>query len=241
MMKGWKRLSAMLVLLCLLAGCMYPNELRKENQLASGEYVMVVQNAIDQYKSKTGVLPIKNSEESTPLYEKYPIDFKKLQGKYLSAVPANAFESGGTATYVLVDVETKPTVKMLDLTSFQQTLDIQQAVNAYMSKHSSLPIGEPVAQGFHTIDFVKLNRKPADVRSVYTPQVRLPFLLHDSGTVTIDYSPEIMRLIDRKQLQSKLTAGQDLRALLVEESYFVPARSFGYRWNNGQPEPITAP
>ncbi|SDC40108.1 hypothetical protein SAMN02799630_00439 [Paenibacillus sp. UNCCL117] len=240
-MRGWKRLVVLLGLVGLLSGCMYPNELRKENQLASGEYVVLVQNAVDQFKTKTGVLPIKNSEEATPLYEKYPIDFKKLQGRFLSAVPANAFESGGTAIYVLVDVETKPTVKMLDLTSFQQALDLQQAVNEYRSKHAALPAGERVAQGFYTIDFAKLNRKPADARSVYTPQVRLPFLLHDSGTVTIDYAPEIMRLIDRKQLQSKLTAEQDLRALLVEESYFVPARSFAYRWAGGLPEPITAP
>ncbi|MEK8127410.1 hypothetical protein WMW72_05730 [Paenibacillus filicis] len=240
-MTRWRGLSILLVLMMMLGGCMYPNELRKENQLASGEYVMVVQHAVDQFKEKTGVLPIKNSEETTPLYEKYPVDFKKLKGQYLSSVPANAFESGGTAIYVLVDVETKPAVKMLDLTSFQQTLDLQQAVNEYRSKQGVLPAGEPVVQGFHKIDFAKLNRKPSDARSVYSPQVRLPFLLHDSGTVTIDYAPEIMRLIDRKKLQPKLTPDQDLRALLVEESYFVPARSFGYRWRNAQPEPITEP
>lgn len=241
-MKNWIRACGLLLLLFLISGCMYPNELRKENQAASGEYVLVVQNAIEQYRAKTGVLPIKNSEETTPLYEKYPIDFKKLQGPFLSSVPANAFENGGTALYVLVDVETKPTVKMLDLVSFQQTVDLQSAVDEYKAKNGGkLPLGEQVAQGFHTIDFAKMNRKPSDVRSVYSSNTRLRFLLHDSGTVTIDYAPEMMRLIDKKQLQSKLTKDEDLRALLVQESYFVPARSFAYRWMNGQPTPITAP
>ncbi len=241
-MKGWMRAGGLLFLLLWISGCMYPNELRKENQLASGEYVLVVQNAIDQYKAKTGVLPIKNSEETTPLYEKYPIDFKKLKGPYLSSVPANAFENGGTALYVLVDVETKPTVKMMDLISFQQTVELQKAVDDYKAKNGGeLPLGDAVAPGFHSIDFAKLNRKPADVHSVYSPNVRLSYLLHDSGTVTIDYAPEIMRLIDKKQLQTKLTKEEDLRALLVQESYFVPARSLAYRWINGQPTPITAP
>ncbi|WP_281886908.1 hypothetical protein [Paenibacillus sp. YYML68] len=235
------RLSAVLVLLGLLAGCMYPNELRKENMLAGGEYVILVQSAVDQYKSKTGVLPIKNSEEATPLYEKYPIDFKKLLGAYMSTIPSNAFENGGTARYVLIDVETKPTVKMLDLTSFQQTVELQRAVDEYRSRTGVLPLAEKTAQGFHRIDFDKLKWKQTDVRSMYSVNTRLPFLIHDSGTVTIDYALEMMKLIDKKQLQGKLAPDDDLRALLAAESYFVPARSYAYRFVNGEPVPITAP
>ncbi len=63
-MKGWMRAGGLLFLLLWISGCMYPNELRKENQLASGEYVLVVQNAIDQYKAKTGVLPIKKQRRN---------------------------------------------------------------------------------------------------------------------------------------------------------------------------------
>lgn len=119
-MRLWRLFGTLLLSAVLLSGCLYPKELRKENQMASGEYVMVVQNAIDQYKAKTGVLPIKNSTENTPIYEKYPVDFRKLQGPYLSSIPVNAFENGGTAAYVLVDVETKPAVKMMDIPSFQK-------------------------------------------------------------------------------------------------------------------------
>ncbi|UUZ94415.1 hypothetical protein LJK87_07575 [Paenibacillus sp. P25] len=240
-MKSGLSAAIILVLMIALSGCMYPNELKKQNQIASGEYIVLVQNAIDQYKAKTGVLPIKNSDEMTPLYEKYPIDFSKLRGRYLSEVPANAFENGGSAMYVLVDAETKPTVKMMDLTSFQQTVELQKQIDDYKARTGESPFGEPVAKGFHFIDFDKLKMKPEQVRSVYSPQQMLPFLLHDSGRVTIDYAPEIMKLIDKEKLQSKLDGSEDLREPLVKESPFVPARSYAYRWQNGTPVPITAP
>jgi hypothetical protein len=66
------------VLLALLSGCLYPEQRRSENRAAVAESVLVVQNAIEQYKQKTGVLPIKNSEPDTPIYEKYVIDMKRL-------------------------------------------------------------------------------------------------------------------------------------------------------------------
>lgn len=237
-MKRWLQAASLLLVCTLLGGCMYPKEMRKENQIATGEYVIVVQNAIDQYKAKTGVLPIKNFEATTPLYEQNAIDFKKLKGRYISEVPANAFENGGTATYVLVDAETKPTVKMMDLPSFQLTVELQQEVDRYKSKTGTLPAGEAVAPGFVAIDYAKLNRKPTEVDSMYTRSVKLPFLMSESGQVGIDYAPEIMRLIDKKQLQSRLDAKQDLRALLVQESYFVPARSFAYSWKDNKPVPV---
>lgn len=236
-----RRLSGTLLLLAvLLSGCMYPKELRKENQMASGEYVMVVQNAIDQYKIKTGVLPIKNSTETTPIYEKYPIDFRKLQGPYLSSIPVNAFENGGTATYVIVDVETKPTVKMMDIPSFQKTLDLQKAVDEYKIKSGGmLPLGEEISPGFYAIDYKILNRKAEETSSMYSPTMKLPFIIQDSGQVWIDYAAEIMRLIDKKQLQNQLDGVQDLRTLLVQDSYYVPARSVAYVWKDGRPVPTT--
>ncbi|MCZ8520545.1 MULTISPECIES: hypothetical protein [Paenibacillus] len=231
------RLGALLLLCVLLSGCLYPKEMRKQNQAASGEYLPVVQNAIDEYKAKTGVLPIKNSTETTPHYEKYPIDFKKLEGRYLSEVPSNAFEKGGTATYVLVDVETKPTVKMMDIPSFQHVLELQRDVDSYKIQNGALPFGEASAPGFYQIDYGKLNRAQLEVPSVYTRSMLLPLLLTEGGEVVIDYAPEIMRLIDKKGLQSQLDSRQDLRELLVQESYFVPARSAPYRWQDGSPVP----
>lgn len=241
-MKGFKK-SSIGILVALLSilgsGCMYPNEMRKENQVATGEYVVVVQNGIDQYHAKTGVLPIKNSEETTPIYEKYPIDFKKMKERgVLSNVPSNAFENGGSAIYVLVDAETKPTVKMMDLTAFQQTVEVQKLVDQYRSgNYGKLPQGESVAPSFYRIDFAKMNKKPVQVQSMYTRNVMLPFIMNDAGQVSIDYTEEMMRLIDKKSLQGSLNASQDLRELLVKDSFFVPARSVAYHWINGIPTP----
>ncbi|MCR8634454.1 hypothetical protein [Paenibacillus radicis (ex Xue et al. 2023)] len=233
--------AVILLLLCcsFLTGCMYPKEMRKENQAATGEFVVVVQNAVDQFHAKTGVLPIKNSTESTPIFEKYPIDFKKLKERaFISNVPVNAFENGGTAIYVLVDPETKPAVKMMDLVSYQQAVEAQKLVDEFKSKNAgALPKGEVVAPSFTRIDFEKMNKKPIQVQSMYTRQVILPFIMNESGEVAIDYSEELMRLIDKKSLQNSLDAKQDLRELLVKESFYIPARSFAYRWKNGQPTP----
>lgn len=228
------------VMAVMLSGCMYPKDQLKQNQIATGEFVVVVQQAVDQYKAKTGVLPIKNSEQETPLYEKYPVDFKKLKERaMISAIPANSFENGGTAVYVLVDVETKPTVKMMDLISFQLTAEVQKQVDDYRAKnYGKLPAGEQVAPSFTRIDFARMNKKPVQAGSVYTRQIMLPFLLDDRGRVSIDYSEEMMRLIDKKSLQGSLDAKQDLRELLVKESYYVPARTGPYRWLNGRPTPV---
>jgi hypothetical protein len=243
-MKAYKHGSGVLLIgiMCIffLSGCMYPQEMRKENQVATSEFVVVVQNAVDQFHVKTGVLPIKNSEETTPIYEKYPIDFKKLKERALIGnVPTNAFENGGTVVYVLVDVETKPTVKMMDLTSFQQTVEAQKLVDEYKSTHNGeIPKGDAVAPSFYRVDFAKMNKKPLQIQSMYTRQVILPLIMNEAGLVSIDYAEEIMRFIDKKSLQSNLDAKQDLRELLVKESYYVPARSYPYRWQNAQPTPI---
>ncbi|MFE5317164.1 hypothetical protein ACFQ88_00510 [Paenibacillus sp. NPDC056579] len=228
------------VLSLMLSGCMYPKDQLKQNQIATGEFVVVVQNAVDQFHTKTGVLPIKNSEQTTPLYEKYPIDFKKLKERaMISSIPANAFENGGTAVYVLVDVETKPTVKMMDLISFQLTAEVQKQVDDYRAKnYGKLPTGEQVAPSFYRIDFAKMNKKPVQAASMYTRQVMLPLLLDDTGRVSIDYAEEMMRLIDKKSLQKSLDSKQDLRELLVKESFYVPARTGPYHWLNGQPTPV---
>src|SRR5690606_33042748 len=96
-------ISAVLV---LLSGCMYPKQMRKENQASVAESVIVVQHAVDLYKERNGTLPIKNSTEETPIYEKYVIDLKKLtQGPYLGMIPPIAFENGGSFLFVLVNPE----------------------------------------------------------------------------------------------------------------------------------------
>ncbi len=88
---------------------------------------------------------------------------------------------------------------------------------------------------FFSIDFSKLNMKAEQAQSPYTRSVYLPFIVDETGRVGIDYSVELMKLIERKGLQGKLDDKRDLRELLVAESYYVPVRSFPYHWQNGEP------
>lgn len=236
-MKKWPNVIAISLLLTLLSGCMYPNEMKRENQVAAGEYMMVVQNSIDQFKKATGVLPIKNRENDTPIYEKYLIDFKKLKERnFISTIPANAFENGGTSIYVLINPETKPEVKLMDLTAFQKVDEVQKKVDEYISKNNgALPKGDQVAPKFYVLDFGKLGTKREQVLSVYTRSVALPLLVHESGKVVIDYAIEIMKLSEKKPELKQVSADKDLREELVANSYYVPVHSFPYHWVNGQP------
>lgn len=229
-----------LICLVLLGGCAYPNELRKENQVNPREYITVVQQAVEQFHTKTGVLPIKNSDMHTPLYEKYVIDFNKLQKNgYLSEVPANAFEKGGIFMYVLVHAETKPVVKLMDLPAYQSVIEVQKQVDEYKTKNNGkLPFGEKITQGFYYLDFEQLGRKNPNMKSTYNRQSFFSYIVHESsGQVAIDYGPDLMKLIQAKKLENDIQAEQDLRELLVEHSFFVPGRSYPYYWKGGQPLP----
>lgn len=233
------RLLLSLTILLLIAGCMYPNSERRENQVLPSESIFLVQHAVDEYHQATGVLPIKNSTMETPIYEKYPVHFKQLiQHNVLSTIPANAFENGGTNYYVLIHAEQDPEVKLLDLITMQKAADIKREVEAYQANHAQeLPLGESVSTGFHRLDFNKMGLKVQQVRSVYSDQY-LSFLIHDSGEIVVDYAPEIMKVLTKLKITSP-DPKTDLRSYLVSESFYVPAKSFPYYWVNGQPQIAT--
>lgn len=224
----------LLVSFSLLSGCMYGDRVKQAGAPASGEYIALVQNAMEMYRNKTGVLPIKNKDANTPELERYLIDFKKLKDAHiLTTVPTNAFENGGTALYVVAHTETEPQVKLLDLVSYQQAVDLQQAVDQYKKEHGGeLPKREQVTTGYWLLDYKKLNRKAEQIRSPYSPQMLYP-ILNEIGTVGIDYTPEIQRLIKKKGTVPN--SSEDLRNILLDGSHFVPAKSFPYHWSGEAP------
>lgn len=232
----WKLLALLGCSVLLLSGCMYGDRIKQQGAPATGEYLVLVQHAMESYRQKTGVLPIRNKDAATPEYERYYIDFKKLQdAQILSAVPANAFENGGTAVYVVARTEADPQVKLLDLISYQQVVDLQQAVDRYRREHQdALPKGEPVSQGYWQLDFAKLNRPAEQIRSPYSVTKLYPVMNAD-GKVGIDYAPEIQRVIKKKGVPSGTAGGADLRELLLDDGHFVPAASFPYRWSGEAP------
>src|SRR5690554_5013672 len=103
----------LLLVIAVLSGCMYPEENLAQNQIPYEEQVSSVQNAVLKFQEdNNGILPIKTKDAETPIYQKYLIDFNRIVPRYLPEVPGNAFEAGGIFQYVLIDVETDPTVKL---------------------------------------------------------------------------------------------------------------------------------
>jgi hypothetical protein len=228
-------LMLLLIPLLLLSGCVYGNEIKQQNAPATSEFISVVQGAVDQYIKRNGVPPIQNKPEDTPYYEKYLVDFKKLRNyNMISTIPANAFENGGTAIYVLVNIETKPEVKLMDLPSYQQMLELQREVNTYITKTGKLPKGKQVAVHFYELATDKLSSKKKQMLSPYSHQL-LNIVIHDSGRIAIDYTPELLKAMNKSGLQQSSDSKLDLRTTLVEQAYFVPAWSYPYHWKDNQP------
>lgn len=217
-------------------GCLYPAEKRADNQAAYRESTVLVQNAVDAYQKDNTLLPIKNSSQDTPKFEKFRINFDELIGRgYLSTIPPSAFEKGGSAYYLIINEETNPTVKVMDLVTAQQMNDLQKKVNQYITQHDgSLPKGEQAYPGYYTVDLNQLSGK-INLKSVYSGEPA-HMIMNEKGTVYVDYAEDIMKAI-QKSGKTPTEKDNDLRDFLVEASYFVPVKSVAYHWSNNQPEP----
>ncbi|MCA0754425.1 hypothetical protein KP806_05140 [Paenibacillus sp. N4] len=231
----WAALAAMLLILMTVTGCMYPQEELKQNQIAPKEAVRNVQAAIDQYKADTGMLPIKNSAADTPIYEKFVVDFAKLTRMgYMSDIPSAAFENGGNHYFLVIDEETKPRVRLMDIVTFQQINDIQSWVKSYTQSGGKLPKGEEMYPSFYQIDYKAMNKTAPVIRSVFSGQT-LHALVDENGVVYADYGIDIMQYV-QKSGKTEFEANTDLRTLLVDGSDFVPVKAPVYRWVNGEPQ-----
>lgn len=229
-------LLGLLLAVLPLQGCMYGDRIRQAGAPPAADNMVLVQNAMELYRSKTGVLPILNKDQDTPEYERYRIDFNKLKDAHiLSEAPANAFEKGGSAVYVVVHTESSPQVKLLDLVSYQLAADLQRDADRYRSSHAGkIPAGEAVIPGYWTIGYKLLNRKEELVKSPFSMQ-RLHLLINSEGRVGIDYGPEILKAVQKRKVTPE--PGTDLRELLLDEGLYVPAASFPYHWSGTAPLP----
>ncbi|WP_139489179.1 hypothetical protein [Brevibacillus dissolubilis] len=222
------------ILSTLLGGCLYPNERRGENQIPHETYVEMTQTAIEKFQADTGILPIVTRDVNTPFFEKYEIDFNKLTPKYLPDAPANAFEKGGLFKYVLIDVETKPLVKLIDLGTVSTVREVQQAVSNYIEFHQELPIDKDLGNGYYTIklDKISLASRHKQVESFYTHQLN-SYIMNAKGEVGIDYASDLATLIRENKLE--IPKDTDPRYVVARNSFFVPIKSFPYKMENGEP------
>jgi hypothetical protein len=233
-LRKYASLPVMLALVsAVLSGCLYPEERKLQNQVPSSYYLEATQKAIDQFKADTGVLPIANKPLDTPIFEKYEIDFRRLMPKYLPDAPANSFEKGGVYKYVLIDVETKPTVRLIHLGVVSKVADVQQAVIRYLHNRGSLPIRQELGNGYYSIDFGAIAMKEVQVESMVSNQL-LPLIMNEQGEVGIDYASDIAVILRNGKAQ--VPKDTDPRYVMARESMFVPIKSFPYEMVNGEPK-----
>lgn len=218
----------------LLAGCLYPKETMQQNRGAANEAVRNIQAAVDQYLEETGLLPIHNSTPEVPKFEKFKLDFAKLQAKeMIGEIPSVAFEKGGNYYFIVINEETDPTVKLMDIVSMQKVNDIQIWVYQHVQNTGKLPKLEAVYPGFYEIDYKTLGKTAPVLKSVYSGQT-LRAVVDESGAVYLDYGIDIMQQL-QKNSEVAFQKDDDLRELLADTSPFVPAKAPAYRYREGEP------
>ncbi|MED3571848.1 hypothetical protein ACTHO0_11875 [Cytobacillus praedii] len=233
MKKELRLLSLLLLIISVLSGCMYPKERLAENQIPYEDQIQAVQSVIDKYKEDTGgLLPIKTRDQTTPIYQKYPIDFKMIVPKYMAEPPGNAFESGGIFQYVLVDVETNPTVKIFDLRMAETIRDIKLRIKT----QGYPPYKEQIADHVFSLDFSKLGYKEDPTAKSPYSGLQLPFVVTGDGEVYVDYTSDLFEAVKTKKMNYK--PGEDIRGILAEDSAFVPAYSLPYTIDENTKQPI---
>jgi hypothetical protein len=233
-MNKWKLSILFIMILSFLTGCLYPEEKLQQNQVPYTDQLNAVQTAVNEYKAaNSGLLPIKTKDTKTPIYQKYPIDFTRLSPRFMQEPPGNAYESGGIYQYVLVDVETNPTVKLIDLRIAEQIRDLKLKIQMYRDQHGYPPYKTVVADGVYTLDYKKLRYKEEPfVVSPYSGK-NLPFVIDNNGEVYVDYRIDLYELLQKTEAAVK--PGEDIRTLLVKDSPFVPAYSLPYTVKDKEP------
>ncbi|WP_260989825.1 hypothetical protein [Paenibacillus xylanexedens] len=243
LLQQMKCLSLLLLLMLTMSGCLYPSQSNSDPKTAYRESVNRIQSAIEAFQKDEGILPILNADADTPKYEKFRVDLPKLkQLGYLDDIPGTAFESGGSAYFLIQNEEVKPTVKVMDLETVQKVNDVQRMVNQYKSVHNQqLPAGEELYPGFHAVDMnlaAQAGSPSITLKSVYSGQ-ELPFILDEQGTVYVDYAFDIMQALEKTDGSSgdedAVSDGPDLRNHLLTHSYFVPVKSVPYTLENNTP------
>nr|WP_251130124.1 hypothetical protein [Exiguobacterium sp. s141] len=207
---------------------MFPDSNRVDN-VPYEDQLTSVQTAVDSFKETTGVLPIKTKPAETPLMERYPIEFARLVPGYLADPPVNSFEGGGLFLYVLVDAETDPTVKLIDLRVTERLQTLQTNINAFRAKEGKFPFDGSVGKNQFTIDYdlIFVSEEPT-VPSPYT-DTELPIYVDGTGQLFVDYRTDLEAALKNTDVEPKV--GEDIRYLLYNDSPFAPAYSQGYTIN----------
>ncbi|WP_338789307.1 hypothetical protein [Metabacillus sp. FJAT-53654] len=219
----------------LLSGCLYPEEKLQKNTIPYEDQIAAVQNSVDRFQEESGgLLPIKTRDMTTPIYQKYPIDFSALSPKYMAEPPGTAYESGGIYLYTLVDVEENPTVKLIDLRIAETIHELTVRLDVYRQSNGYPPFKDLITNDIYTLDYEKLGYdEDPFVESPFSGE-NLPLVIDKNAKVYVDYRIDLFKALQEKEHSYK--PGDDIRDLLVKDTYFVPAYSLPYTINEkGEP------
>lgn len=211
-----------------MSGCLYPQSEKVKNSGPVDLHIASVEQAIDRYHKDNGVYPILNSTITTPIYEKYRIDINRIYPQYLGYLPPNAFENGGSHLYVMVNMDFKPSVRLIDLNISNQVEYIQRLVNEYKFKKGEYPYLDKITPSIYSIDYNKLKIAKPNILSPFTDK-SLPLIITENGEVLVDYTLDIGIFLN----QGYTYEGADARQVLVDHSFFVPVKSLPYEYRNG--------
>lgn len=230
-----KKIQVFVVLMIttlLLSGCLYPKEQLVENQVPDEDQLASVQRAVDDFRKDTGgLVPIKTREQDTDIFIKYLIDFEKIVPKYLSKVPANAYEKGGIFQYIIWDPEKTAEVKLVDLRGSEKIRDI----NLRKIGTKYVATSKQIAQNVFSINYEKMGfKEPLTVTSPYSGS-QLPIVMTGDGGLYIDYSIDLYQVL--KEEKPTVKPGEDIRHILYDNSPIVPAYSLPYTVNDKN-EPV---
>ncbi|MEK4874443.1 hypothetical protein N1I87_06970 [Bacillus sp. FSL W8-0102] len=215
-----------------LDGCMFPDEEKAENKVPYQEQIQSVQKAVEQFqKQNGGILPIQTKDENVPIYQKYLIDFKKLVPQYLPEPPGNSYENGRIFQYVLLDVEKKPVVKIFDLRIAETIRELEIRIQS----HGYPPFKKEIAPNVYTLDYKKLGYKEEPMVTSPYSQKNLPLVITGDGKIYVDYRMDLYEALKNNKHIYK--PGEDIRPLLTQHSFFVPAYSLPYTVNEKN-EPV---
>lgn len=211
---------------------MYPGDEEGGQKIIYEEQLDSIQKAIDQFRENNdGLLPIKTRDMETDIYIKYPIDFSQIVPAYTEKIPSNAYEKGGIFQYVLMDVETNPTVKLIDLRGAERIRELNLRKNI----NGKTPFKDAVGEGAYQIDFERMGFKEAlTVPSPYS-DTNLPLIVGGDGLFYIDYSVDLNRIL--METKPDVKPGEDIRHLLSDDYPVLPAYSKPYTVNEDN-EPV---
>lgn len=211
----------------ILSGCLYPEEKLQKNTIPYDDQIAAVQNSVDRYQEESdGLLPIKTRDMTTPIYQKYPIDFSALTPKYMAEPPGTAYESGGVYLYVLVDVEENPTVKLIDLRIAEAIHELTIRLDVYRQSNGYPPFKDLITNNIYTLDYDKLGYDESPtVESPFSGE-HLPLVIDKNAKIYVDYRMDLYKALQEKE--HSYNQGDDIRDLLVKDTHFVPAYSLPY-------------